>query len=301
VDVLLETEVTPDQIDHLGHMNVRYYAEHARTGASSLLATLGLGDDDQRALVQRDSYTRHHHEQLVGEPLEVRGGVLDAGATQVRLYEELRNPGRDELAATFVLTFEAADRVERRPVELDPTLVEAAASRTVELPEAGRPRSIELDEDVSARAPTLAVLRERGLAMREVRSIEGPLLDGDGFVRPLAVPELIWGGEPLPGREYRPVDELPGGGQMGVATMETRATWARLPRAGDRVQSFGADLSVGAKTMLTRNWLLDVDRGDVVATFSVVGLAFDMGARRSVVIPDAMRERIGRRLHADLA
>ena len=35
VDVLYKTEVTPDQIDHLGHMNVRYYGAHARTGAPS--------------------------------------------------------------------------------------------------------------------------------------------------------------------------------------------------------------------------------------------------------------------------
>ena len=53
--------------------------------------------------------------------------------------------------------------------------------------------------------------------------------------------------------------------------------------------------------MLTRNWVLDVERGDVIAVFTIVSLAFDMGARRAVVIPDETRRRLTRRLQPDLA
>ena len=98
MDVLHKTEVIPDQIDHLGHMNVRFYGEHARTGAEQLLASIGLVADDSRAVFGRDVYVRHHREQLVGAALEVRGGVLDASSDRIRLYEELVNREADEVA-----------------------------------------------------------------------------------------------------------------------------------------------------------------------------------------------------------
>src|SRR5262249_39810262 len=115
VDVLHTTEVTPDQIDHLGHMNVRYYATNARAGAERLLATLGLVRARERTVVQRDTSVRHHREQLVGSRLAVRGGVLDASPDRIRLYEELANIETGDIAATFVLTFEAAAAATRTP------------------------------------------------------------------------------------------------------------------------------------------------------------------------------------------
>jgi acyl-CoA thioester hydrolase len=300
VDVLYKTEVTPDQIDHLGHMNVRYYGESARTGAQRLLASLGFESDGDRTVVQRDTYVRHHREQLVGAPLEVRGGVLDASSERIRLYEELANTDTGDVAAAFVLTFESAEPTSRARLAINDTVVEQALAATVPVPEHGRPRSIAIDDDPAARAPSFATITDRGLAIRNVRTIGAAECDAEGNVAPTAIAELVWGGEVAPGNDFRPFETLPGGGQMGFATMETRATWARFVRAGDHVQSFGADLDIQSKTMLSRNWVYDVDRGDLVAVFSVVSLAFDLEARRSAVIPDEVRERMARRLHPDL-
>ena len=52
--------------------------------------------------------------------------------------------------------------------------------------------------------------------------------------------------------------------------------------------------------MLSRHWLFDVDRAELIAVFSVLNLAFDTTARRAIAIPDSVRSRIGRRLHRDL-
>ncbi len=302
MDVLHKTEVTPDQIDHLGHMNVRYYSAHARTGADDLLASIGLVSDDRCSVVGRDVYVRHHREQLLGAPLEVRGGVLDASRDRIRLYEELVNPEADEVAATFVLTFDLTDRSGSKRVAIDDAVVDAARVVTVDLPEHGRPRSISLDEDPTARPPSLDVVRERGLALRQVRVIDDVLeADDDGVVSSAWLGELVWGGDPVPGGDFRPLEPLPDGGTMGFATMETRASWARPARRGDRVQSFGAELDIQSKTMLSRFWLFDVDRDELIAVFSVVNVAFDITARRAIVIPDAVRRRIERRHHPDLA
>lgn len=300
MDTVHRADVTPDQIDHLGHMNVRYYSAHARAGASALLDSFGLRSDGRDALVQCDTYVRHHREQFVGAPLEVRGGVLDASPDRIRLYEELVNSDTDDVAATFVLGFELADPSTRARVSFDTAVVESALAAIVEVPDHGRPRTISIDEDVSVGGPSLAVLRERDLAQRQVRTILDEECDEEGYVLPLAVAELVWGGDPLPGREFRPLEELPGGGQMGFATMETRATWARPVRVGSRLQSFGAELEMHAKTMYSRNWLVDVDLGDLVGVFSVVNVAFDTGARRAIEIPEQTRARLAARFHPDL-
>ena len=99
--------------------------------------------------------------------------------------------------------------------------------------------------------------------------------DEDGVVPPTSIPELIWGGEPVAGAEFRPLEPLSGGGSMGFATMETRSTWAPAARWATRVQSFHAELDIQAKTMLTRHWLYDVDRAELVAV-SVVNVAFQI-------------------------
>jgi acyl-CoA thioesterase FadM len=310
LEVVHTTEVTSDQIDHLGHMNVRFYGVHARAGADALLVSLGAGADDATGAegaaegcvsLLQDVYVRHHREQLVGAHLEVRAGVAEATTQSIGLYLELVNVATHELSASFVLRFELADRVTRTHVPYGSTVVDAARAAVVDLPAHGRPRSIPIDEDVVVGAPTLAVARRRDLALRQERVITNGECDSSGFVPALALPELIWGGQPVPGREFRPLEPVPGGGQMGFATMETRATWARGVRVGDRVQTFSAIIAVGAKTMHTRNWLFDVDQGDVVGVFSVVNVAFDIGTRRAIVIPDELRERFARRSHPDLA
>jgi acyl-CoA thioester hydrolase len=308
VDVLHEAEVTPDQIDHLGHMNVRFYAEYARTGAQHLLRSFGVdelayGEGALEGCVSllQDTYVRHHREQLVGAPLQIRGGVLDASAHAIRIYEELANTTTGELAASFVLRFELADRATRTHVPFGAEVIDAALGSTVEMSERGRPRSISIDEDVAATSPTLTLARERDLAHRLERTIAIDECDDDGFVSTLALPELIWGGEPVPGRAFRPLEPLPGGGEMGFATLETRATWTRSVRAGARVLSCSAMVAMESKTMLTRNWLFDLDRGYAVGVFSVVNVAFDTGSRRAIVIPDEVRDRFARGFHPDLA
>jgi acyl-CoA thioesterase FadM len=112
--------VTADQIDHLGHMNVRYYGVNARAATRSLF---GRGEIF-------DIYTRHHREQLLNAKLEVRSGILGVDSGSTRLYHELVNTSTGEIAATFV------HRI-RSDTPID-------SVDTIELPDHGRPRSIDL-------------------------------------------------------------------------------------------------------------------------------------------------------------
>jgi hypothetical protein len=83
--------------------------------------------------------------------------------------------------------------------------------------------------------------------------------------------------------------------------METRLQFRRLPVAGDRIQSFGAGIAVHDKVTHRIHWTFDVDRGDLLTTFEVVSLAFDIRARRPVPIPEANRSRELAALQPDLA
>lgn len=298
METLLSTEVTEDQIDHLGHMNVMYYAQHAQAGARVLASRIGL--DTRGTLFQPDRYTRHHREQMLGSPLEVRGGVLEVGEEQVRVYEELVNTDTDVLAASFILALEATEPEAGSPLPLPDSTRSGAGELLVELPERGRPRTLTIDDDPIASAPTLDDLVGRGAAMREPRVVHPEECDPEGRVRWGIVADLVWGGTPVEGRDFQPFSEGPGGMRIGWATMETRATWGTPARMGDRLQSFGVETDLADKTLTSRHWVYDLATGSLVCTFSVLSIAFDMAQRRAVSIPDHVRELMSVHLHADL-
>jgi hypothetical protein len=84
--------------------------------------------------------------------------------------------------------------------------------------------------------------------------------------------------------------------------METRGVINRLPKLGTRIQSFGATTAIADKTTQTSMWVYDLDGGgdrggDLLASFEVVSVLFDIGARRAMSIPDDMRAEQIAQLH----
>ena len=147
-ETTLETKVTPEQIDHLGHMNVMFYAAHARAGSATLLGRIGVdGRIGDAEAVVTDPLTAHRHEQLVGAPLVLRSAVLDAHPERIRLYHELYNPEREELAATFVHGVELIDTEPWTRHSFPADVVEEANRRSVPLPARGVPRTLPVDQE----------------------------------------------------------------------------------------------------------------------------------------------------------
>ena len=290
--------VTDDQIDHLGHMNVRFYGVNARRGTEALLAELGVAADVETRLV--DVYTRHHREQLLGAPLAVRSGVIDADADGVRIDHELVNEDSGDLAATFVHRA-VGHPGEDHPRRLPDDVVQRASESRIEVPAHGSTRSIALDANPMAGPPDLAEVIERDLAMRKVRAVPADECEVDGGYVWDNAPALAWGGEPINRTDGAMLHDGPNGEKMGWASMETRMCILRLPRVGDRIQSFGATVGIRDKTAHVMLWAYDVDRGDLLTVFEVVSLAFDTVARRAMTIPDQVRADEQRRFHPDLA
>ena len=269
--------VTPDQIDELGHMNVRWYGANAVAATAEMCTRLDLGTPGVVS-----TYTRHHHEQMEGNELEVRSAVL-AGHGRLRFFHELRNQANNDLAATFVH-------------ELDHPGLETPG---IELPDYGRSRSIDLDVDRMASAPSLDELRSRGLAIRFEREVSDEDTMGDDVVPPWLTTNLIWGGE-RPDGESSWITETDDGDRVAFASMETRLRIGRPVSLGTRIQSFGAVIALGNKITHELHWVYDLDTEDLLAVAEGVDLAFSIPNRRSCEMPPEVRAREEARLQSDL-
>lgn len=294
------SSVTEDQIDHLGHMNVRYYGINAHAATDAVLAELD-GWPASPHLVH-DVYTRHHREQLLGTSLLVRSALLAADADGLCIHHELVPANAEALAATFVHRVSPIDERGER-LRVPEASVEAARAAVVEPLPYAAPRSVDLDRDALGTAPPLELVRERGLDVRLPRTIAADECDERGRHRPEATMMLLWGGEaPDHVEGWGPtLHEGPAGELMGWALMETRVQLARLPRAGTRIQSFGATIALHERATHRMHWCYDLDRGDLLCAFEAVDVAFDTRGRSSMVIPESIRRRQESVLHADLA
>jgi acyl-CoA thioesterase FadM len=293
------SEVTEDQIDHLGHMNVRYYAENASAGTRAMLDALpGWG---RRPVVVHDVYTRHHREQLLGTALIVRSAVLGADGDGLRLHHELAARDTEVLAATFVHRVSPLDEG-GAGAPLSDRLVAAAQDLALPTPlPYAATRTISLDADLAASSPSLDEVRGRGLAVRRERLVTAEECDATGRYIPEMAPMLVWGGAPVRPDSGPWLEEMPGGELMGWATMETRIQTRRLPRLGERVQSFGATVALHDKVTHRVHWCFDVEQGALLVGFEIVNLAFDTRSRRPMSIPDGHARRELATLQPDLA
>lgn len=301
---LHEATVAEEEIDHLGHMNVRFYLDRALLAGRALAVELGLGPDHCRALggvfELHDAFSRHYREQLVGAPLAVMGGVLAVEADGLRLYHELVNTELDERAAIFVHGLKLRQLETRKPLPLPEMVAKGAGDVLVEWPEHGRPRTLDLQR--LPPALSLGEARKRGLAVRAERVVRSEECDAGGYFLAGRYQDLFWGDDDpsAPRTAAVPVFELEGGGRFGWATLESRGVVLELPRAGARIQSFGAEVELGRKISLRHHWVFDLDGGALLCTSSTVNLAFDIAARRATEIPPAVRETLEARYHPDL-
>lgn len=270
-----QSTVTEDQIDDLGHMNVRFYGRNATAASNAWCQSAAVDVGPITSM-----YTRHHHEQMLGAQLRVLSTPVmsDRGFS---VYHELRN-NEDQLAATFVHQF-------------DQELPDVAK---VALPAHGKPRSVRLDSAALALAPELKTLRELDLAVRLPRVVTTEDTLGNETVPISEANMLIWGGEPISG-ENEFVRVGPDGERVGMVVMESSCWVGSMPTAQTRIQSFGATMEIRDKVARSRSWCIDLETGQTVVVFESVNLACDLDKRRAMAVPPAERARLESRLHPE--
>jgi acyl-CoA thioester hydrolase len=302
---LHEASVGEDEIDDLGHMNVRYYAERALQATATLVATHGLGHESCEALNAsfevRDLFTRHYREQMAGAQLAIMGGVLEVDEHGIRIYHELSNTDSGEVAATFVHRAVLLDRESRSALVLPDDVQKSLGESLVAWPKHGRSRSIDLD-----RAPpplSLEEARSRGLAFRQERRIQPEECDASGFVPAARRQDLTWGGKPMrahKGQAGPPMFDLEDGSRMSLAALETRAQLFEPASVGTRIQTFSAIVEVATKTAIRRTWVYDLDHDLLLQSNTLVDIALHLGKRRAMEIPEPVREAFEANAQFDL-
>jgi acyl-CoA thioester hydrolase len=309
-----ESVVRADEIDTLGHMNIHHYMQRVQRASDVLMDCAGVAADYRRGtnvtLSRTDTYCRYYREQFAGAPIEVFGGVLGATPVSARLFFEVRNPAKSELAATFVIELRHEDLASRAHRPLPPEAVRLLQSAKVALPEYGAPRSIRLElprldlafEHIEARAGE--VFAGAPMGGRLERTIDPEDCDAYGFLR--AGDDLMFGArrraQIKQGRPFGPPTFVSDEGRsFAWALMETRVVKVATPRDGDVLRSVAVDIGLHRKTRHSRRWIYNATTKGFAGIDDSVSVALDLDARRSIEIPLKVRKELEGRYVPELA
>ena len=125
--------VYPWHCDHMGHMNVMWYAGKFDEATWNLLASIGLTPaylrDSNRGVAAVEQRLAYKKELLPGDTIFVRSRVLEARKRVILFAHEMVNAQTLEVAATSHYTVLHIDRRTRKACPLPPHVV--AVLRTV--------------------------------------------------------------------------------------------------------------------------------------------------------------------------
>lgn len=124
--------VYPWQCDHVGHMNIMWYAGKFDEANWNLFAAVGITPSYMRrenrgmaAVQQNIAYKR---EALAGDIVEVKSRVLKLTDKAMQFVHEMMNAETTELVALCELTGVHMDRLARKAVGFPPDLREKIAA-----------------------------------------------------------------------------------------------------------------------------------------------------------------------------
>ncbi|MBT3624686.1 MAG: thioesterase family protein [Gammaproteobacteria bacterium] len=306
--VLHESTVQPEEIDALGHMNVRYYMTRVAQANRAMLAELGIQDGSGKAIRRLDTYTRFHREQFAGATLLTLGGLIaDAGSDEsqaINGYFEIRNPDNNQVAASFILRSCLIDVSNQQVLDINATSAKTDLTReySVRVPEYGMPRSLSLNDPARISLEELeAVVGDDPtpgmMSGRRKNVVYADDCDSDGRLRE-EVDLMFVLHRPTTGEENEPggppVMRDSEGRRYSWAMIETRNVVWHRPMAGEIVLSIGADIANGEKWRQSRRWMFAEETGLLLGISDSVGLCIDLDARRSIPMPFDVIEAIER-------
>lgn len=304
--LLHESIVDASEIDSLGHLNVRYYVERARKASYVLLEQSGITLREGEGIRWIDTFNRFHREQFEGARLQTYGGFINSDSFEgdspalSRAYFEIRNPDSKTLAASFVMSMQIVDSAEQLVTDQDRLKVSHQPDRLVALPEHGTARTLKLkklevvsfeqiDSIVSVQTkPDMMTGRREATVLPED-------CDATGWLREdLDLLHVLF--REQPGQDMSSVgpsilqDEQ--GRRFSWAMLETRSYRVQRPAVNDTIIALGADLSVGEKWRYTRRWIFSKSTGLLLSINDSVGICIDLDARKSMLIPEELKNTI---------
>ena len=112
--------VYPWELDHMDHMNVRFYTGKFDEATWRLFGGLGVTStylrDNDRGMAAVHQETEYKREVFAGDMLTVRSRVLEIGESSVRFMHEMSNAETGDVVATTRLVGVHLDRTMHKAI-----------------------------------------------------------------------------------------------------------------------------------------------------------------------------------------
>lgn len=298
--LLHESVVDESEIDTLGHVNVRCYAQRAVRANAALMNRLGILPDRASGTTLRrvDTHTRYHREQFLGAPLKTYGGLVspkaDAADGGLTAYLEIRNTDRGEIASSYIITSNIIENQSQCRLGIHGDK-QAISNLTTGQPKHSRPRSISLApltrvsfEELAAIVPDNQNSEFHG---RWEGTVTADDCDAQGWLKEeLDLTTIAYrrgtAKESIPKEPTVTTDKQ--GRKFGWAMIEARFIDEHIPTAGETIICLSADIKVSKKWRQTRRWLFSKESHTLLGINDHIGMCLDLESRRVRAIPDEL-------------
>jgi acyl-CoA thioester hydrolase len=118
---MLETyrgAVYPDQLDHMGHMNVQYYTAKFDEATWQFFCAIGITPghirENNRGMAGLEQTTKYKAEVMAGDLLHITSEVIEVKDKTIRFLHTMYNSETGNLVATSELVAAHLDRDKRK-------------------------------------------------------------------------------------------------------------------------------------------------------------------------------------------
>ena len=293
--------VKSEQIDEMGHLNIRFYVAIASEGLIGFAQALGLSEafrpGANATLIIREHHIRFLREARVRAPLHMTASIVELGETTARVLFVLWHSLTGEPAATFNTVVEHVTAKQGRAFPWTSAARARAGDLMGDLAPFAAPKSV----PVGAVQSQASVARADALAMTPIARGAFKGSDCDVFGRMNA--DLFMGhivsGIPQMGGGFRETviehtDPKPS--RVGNAALEYRLIYLDWPRAGDLYVMRSGSLAIDAKGMNVIHWMLDPVTGKPWGSCQAYIVTFDLDKRKIMPVPPAAKVVLDQRL-----
>lgn len=110
--------VYPSQIDHMGHMNVQWYAAKFDEATWHLFSAVGITNkyiqDHQRGMAALEQSTKYKSEAIAGDLLVIKSQIVEVTDKTLRFLHVMHNAETEKEVATSELLAVHLDRLKRK-------------------------------------------------------------------------------------------------------------------------------------------------------------------------------------------
>lgn len=268
------------ECDQMGHMNVQFYVARMSHAWSHIRLAVGYAADhlksERTSLVAVRDVIRYKRELHAGDAMHMTARVVEVGDKSIRFLAELWKTATGELSASFDSTALHFDLEARKATALPPKIREMASALARPIPDlAPLPENDKRFDDIADAAMfetyrgSVNVWECDYLGHMNVQFYTDRFSHAAGqiFSR-LAIP-----------RERH----------VGSAAVQYDVRYLKELRAGTPLLVRSAIIDVGNKTLRFGHRVFNASTGQLAATADIVGVTFDLKARKSIPVPEETR------------